>query len=56
MLDKLTIVITGELETLNRSELTDILKRLGAKVTGSVSKKTSILIYGTKLEDGRPVT
>ena len=40
---------------MTRSEMTDILKRLGAKVTGSVSKKTNILVYGSKLEDGRPV-
>ena len=55
VLDTLTIVITGELTCSSRPDLSEVLKRLGAKVTGSVSKKTSILVYGHKLEDGRPV-
>jgi replication factor C subunit 1 len=33
----------------------DILKSFGAKCTKSVSKKTTYLVYGEKLEDGRPV-
>jgi replication factor C subunit 1 len=33
----------------------DILRSFGAKCTKSVSKKTTYLVYGEKLEDGRPV-
>ena len=42
----LTIVITGTLEAFTRPELTERLEGLGAKVTGSVSKKTDLLIAG----------
>ncbi len=48
-----TIVITGEFN-LKRDEITDILKSLGARVTGSVSSRTTILLHGEVLEDGRP--
>lgn len=41
-----TIVITGKLEHFNRNELKETLTRLGANVTGSISKKTDILIAG----------
>lgn len=40
-----TVVITGTLE-MPRKELEDILRQQGAKVTGSVSKKTDYLILG----------
>jgi len=49
-----TIVVTGVLP-IDRKNLDDILKSLGAKVTGSVSKKTDYLVYGESLEDGRSV-
>jgi len=48
------IVITG-VTRIDRDDLTNILKGLGAKVTGSVSKKTTYLLAGEVLEDGRPV-
>ena len=48
-----TFVVTGLLRGYERDELTDILRRFGAKVTGSVSKKTTCLVHGNKLEDGR---
>ncbi|OMJ92849.1 hypothetical protein SteCoe_4298 [Stentor coeruleus] len=48
-----TFVITGVLKGYERDELTEILKKYGARVTGSVSSRTSCLIYGMKLEDGR---
>ncbi|CAG9332418.1 unnamed protein product [Blepharisma stoltei] len=51
-----TFVITGVLSNYDRNELTDILKSFGAKVTGNVSKRTSCLIHGDKLEDGRNFT
>ncbi|WP_201336301.1 NAD-dependent DNA ligase LigA, partial [Lactobacillus nasalidis] len=41
-----TVVLTGKLEHYTRSEFTKRLQELGAKVTGSVSKKTDCLIYG----------
>ncbi|UQS81828.1 NAD-dependent DNA ligase LigA [Bombilactobacillus folatiphilus] len=43
-----TIVLTGSLQYYTRPELTRILEDLGAKVTGSVSKKTDLLIAGAK--------
>lgn len=41
-----TVVITGTLNKFGRKEATELLESLGAKVTGSVSKATSIVIYG----------
>ena len=41
-----TVVLTGKLADFTRSEFTEKLQALGAKVTGSVSKKTDYLIYG----------
>lgn len=43
-----TIVITGTLEKFGRDELTEKLEALGAKVSGSVSKKTSFVIAGAE--------
>ncbi|CAJ1181564.1 DNA ligase [Companilactobacillus crustorum] len=42
------IVITGTLQNHKRSELSERLENLGAKVTSSVTKKTDILIAGEK--------
>lgn len=42
-----TVVLTGKLAHFTRSEFTKKLESLGAKVTGSVSKKTDYVIYGT---------
>jgi len=41
-----TVVITGTLSTMGRDDAAAILERLGAKVTGSVSKKTHYVICG----------
>ncbi|MHC4217147.1 MAG: NAD-dependent DNA ligase LigA [Planctomycetota bacterium] len=42
-----TVVLTGSLEQFTREALTERLRDLGAKVTGSVSKKTDLVIAGT---------
>jgi DNA ligase (NAD+) len=42
----LTFVITGTLAGLQRDAAEDSLRELGAKVSGSVSKKTSFLVVG----------
>lgn len=41
-----TFVLTGTLSTLKREQAREILEKLGAKVSGSVSKKTSAVVAG----------
>jgi DNA ligase (NAD+) len=41
-----TVVLTGTLASMSREQATAELERLGAKVSGSVSKKTSYLVFG----------
>ncbi len=41
-----TVVLTGTLERYSREEMTSILEGIGAKCSGSVSKKTDIVIAG----------
>src|SRR5262249_11406767 len=52
-----TFVLTGTLATMTREEAAAALERLGARVTGSVSKKTSVVVAGadagSKLEKAR---
>ncbi|MCC6970612.1 MAG: NAD-dependent DNA ligase LigA [Phycisphaerales bacterium] len=52
-----TFVITGTLEKYEREDLKAILEQLGAKVSGSVSKNTSVVVVGasagSKLDKAR---
>lgn len=41
-----TVVLTGKLTVLTRNEAKDYLEKLGAKVTGSVTQKTDLVIVG----------
>jgi DNA ligase (NAD+) len=44
----LTIVFTGELKKLTRSQAEEIVRGLGAKTSGSVSKNTGLVVAGPK--------
>lgn len=46
-LSGLTVVLTGKLEKMTRNEAKEKLQNLGAKVTGSVSKKTDLIVTGS---------
>ena len=52
-----TLVITGTLPKRSRSEMEELIKAAGGKVTGSVSKSTSLVVVGdeagSKLEKAR---
>ena len=52
-----TVVLTGTLESFSRSGLKEVLQGLGARVTGSVSSRTNILVAGanpgSKLDKAR---
>ena len=43
-----TVVLTGTLPTLSRDEAKDLLEAAGAKVAGSVSKKTDFVVAGAE--------
>ncbi|HFH7006338.1 TPA: NAD-dependent DNA ligase LigA [Streptococcus agalactiae] len=46
-LSGLTVVLTGKLEKMTRNEAKEKLQNLGTKVTGSVSKKTDLIVAGS---------
>jgi NAD-dependent DNA ligase len=52
-----TVVVTGTLESMGRKEAQDLIKQLGGKATGSISKKTDLVVYGdspgSKLDKAR---
>ena len=43
-----TVVLTGTLEQMTRQEAKEAIESLGGKVTGSVSKKTDLVIAGAQ--------
>ena len=47
-LDNKTFVLTGELETLSRNEAKDKIRKLGGKVSSSVSRETDFVVLGDK--------
>jgi len=53
------VVVTGTLENFGRKDIKDLLEKLGAKVAGSVSKKTDFVIAGeeagSKLEKAQEI-
>ncbi|KHF28195.1 DNA ligase [Anoxybacillus sp. BCO1] len=52
-----TFVLTGTLQSMSRSEAKEKIEALGGKVTGSVSKKTDVVVVGedagSKLEKAK---
>lgn len=46
MFENMTFVITGTLPTLGRKEAAAMIEAQGGKVSGSVSKKTSVVLAG----------
>ena len=52
-LEGLTFVITGVLESLEREEATDIIKKYGGKVTTNVSGRTSYIIIGEEAGESK---
>ena len=52
-LDGLTFVITGVLESLEREEAADIVKKYGGKVTTNVSRKTSYIVVGEEAGESK---
>jgi len=45
-LSGLTVVVTGTLSSMGRQEVQNLIKQLGGNPSGSVSKKTDLVVYG----------
>ena len=56
LLTGFTMVLTGVMELIGREKLETFINTHGGRTTGSVSGKTTHVIHGVKLEDGREVT
>lgn len=52
----LTFVFTGILDGLSREDSADLIKIMGGRVTSAVSGRTSYLVAGQMLENGKPYT
>ncbi len=52
-LEGLTFVITGVLDSLEREDAADIIKKYGGKVTGSLSGKTSYMVVGEEAGESK---
>lgn len=52
-LEGLVFVVTGVLESIERDDVQDLIKRHGGKVTQSVSKKTSYMVVGRDAGDSK---
>ena len=52
-LEGLTFVITGVLESLERDEASDIIKKYGGKVTTNISGKTSYVVVGEEAGESK---
>ena len=46
LLDGLRFVVTGRLDSYSRTEIQDLIKKHGGKVSGSISKGTDYLLAG----------
>lgn len=53
VLNGLTIVFTGDFDAMSRSEIEEFARAHGARVTGSVSRKTSYLVQGNIYASGK---
>ena len=52
-LEGLTFVITGVLESLERDDAADIIKKYGGKVTTSISGRTSYIVVGEEAGESK---
>ena len=52
-LEGLTFVITGVLESLEREEASDIIKKYSGKVTTSISGRTSYIVVGEEAGESK---
>lgn len=55
-LEGLTIVVSGQFQAVTRADIESFITNHGGRQTSAISGKTSYLVIGYKLEDGREVT